>query len=516
MYKLIWALIGGLVVLSLLGIASIRHFVPVSFDENTAVNGARFVPTDCWFDAGGRARVQCGWLHTAPQPGKTHSSFELPVIVMQYQGLDRAADPVVYLAGGPGAPAGLEQDVVESYWLDWFQGKADMKRDLVLFDQRGSGMSKPDFHCNGYRELSLSILTNPGSPADNARRYREVARQCHKQLQQRGMPLDELGTVYSAGDVNDLMQLLGYGEWNLLGVSYGTRLAFEVQRQHPDKVRSMSLDSVYPPQEHLFREWPDLLQGSLQHLFDFCASNNQCAMENGDVEARYQHLMARLREQPMVIPVGDLQLGDLQEFHLNDEILLAILFDSQYMSGSLREMAGMITLLDEGRPAMVMGFIEHYLRQHFDVSFREAVYWSVECGDNPPVSRVEREARINALPGLRDYLPHDYDLCDIWGNAGMSRRLQDAAAPRQTPALILSGQDDPITPATWATRVAKQGFAGNKAHLFRFEGISHSVMDNKPCAGELFMDFVNAPDQRPRADCRRSLGDTGFAHASGR
>ncbi|MEB4590459.1 alpha/beta fold hydrolase [Candidatus Thiothrix sp. Deng01] len=518
MKKLIWALAGSLVVLSLLGIVSIHHFAPVSLVESISANGARFTPVDCWFTIGEGVRAQCGWLYTAPAAGKTHSAFKLPVIVMQYQGLDRQPDPVVYLAGGPGAPAGLERKAVEGYWLGWFQQKAGLKRDLVLFDQRGGGISRPDMECDGYRELSASILSQPGTPQENARRYREVARQCHGQLQQRGLPLDELGTVYSAGDVNDLMQLLGYAQWNLWGVSYGTRLAFEVQRRYPDKVRSMSLDSVYPPGEHLFRAWPDLLQGSLQRLFDFCQADNQCAMENGDLGARYQHLMAQLREHPLEIPVAGLHLGNLQELQLNDETLLAILFDSQYMSGSLREMAGMIRLLDEGRPDRAMGFIQHYLRQQFDASFREAAYWSVECRDNPPIARAEREAKINALPGLRDYLPYDYDLCDIWAaDADGSLRLQDVAAPRQTPTLLLAGQDDPITPAAWATKVAKQGFAEHMAYLFRFEGISHSVMDNKPCAADLFVSFINAPDQRPSADCRRSFRDSekGPLHSQG-
>lgn len=503
MRKLIWALAGILVVLSSLGIASINHFRPASLVESSVANGARFIPADCWFDAGSSVRVQCGWLHTAPAAGKSHSSFQLPVIILRYQGLDRLADPVLYLAGGPGSPAGLDGKTMNDYWLDWFQKKSALKRDLILFDQRGSGLSKPALACEGYPELLASVLGNPGSPQDNARRYREASRQCQQQLQQRGMPLAELGTAYNAADVHDLMQLLGYAQWNLLGVSYGTRLAFEVQRQYPDKVRSLSLDSVYPPGQHLLEAWPELLQGSLNRLFAFCKADSRCALENGELDVRYQRLLTQLREQPLVVPVGHLQLPHLQALRLNDELLLSILFDAEYQSHSLGELAALLRHLDEGHPEQSMAFIENFLYQQFDASTSEAVFWSVECRDNPPSGQAEREARLDALPQLRYYLPAESDLCDIWrGDATQSARLQGHVAERNVPALILAGKDDPITPVAWATQIAKQGFVENRAHLFRFDDIAHGVMDNKPCSNDLFIGFVNAPDKRPRADCR--------------
>lgn len=503
MRKLIWVLAGILVVLSSLGIASIHHFRPASLVESRVANGARFIPADCWFDAGSSVRAQCGWLHTAPVAAKPHSSFQLPVVVLHYQGLDRQADPVLYLAGGPGSPAGLDGKTMGEYWLDWFQKKSALKRDLILFDQRGSGLSKPALTCDGYPELLVSVLGNPGTPQDNAHRYREASRQCQQQLQQHGMPLAELGTAHNAADVRDLMQLLGYEQWNLLGVSYGTRLAFEVQRQNPDKVRSLSLDSVYPPGQHLLDEWPDLLQASLSRLFAFCKADSRCTLENGDLEARYQRLMARLRQQPLVIPVGHLQLSGLQALRLNDELLLSILFDAEYQSHSLADLAAMLRHLDEGHPELAMTLIENFLYQQFEGSASEAVFWSVECRDNPLSGQTEREARLNALPQLRYYLPPESDLCDIWqGDAVPSASLQGGAVERRVPALILAGKDDPITPVSWATQIAKQGFAEDNAHLFRFDGIAHGVMDNKPCSNELFVSFVNDPDKRPHADCR--------------
>ena len=43
------------------------------------------------------------------------------------------------------------------------------------------------------------------------------------------------------------MGALGPAQWNLYGVSYGSRVTMEVMRRYPEKIRSVVLDSVYPP-----------------------------------------------------------------------------------------------------------------------------------------------------------------------------------------------------------------------------------------------------------------------------
>jgi pimeloyl-ACP methyl ester carboxylesterase len=502
MRKIIWLLLGISVMAAAFGTLSLRQSTLEKFTERTLPNGAHFVPEKCWFATSDDTTIQCGWLHTAPANGSTQSAFQLPVIVMHYTGFGHQPDPLVYLAGGPGASTGLDQQGMETYWINWFTQKKDMRRDLILFDQRGTGMSKPALHCNEYRELSAATLSNPGTPEENADRYRNISQQCHDRLVQAHLPLADLGTEHSAQDVNDLLTLLGYEQSNLLGVSYGTRLALEIQRQFPQRVRSLSLDSLYPPGEHLFRDWPELLDQSLQRIFSYCDQHERCQLENGDIRQRYASLMATLRQQPLLIPVPEQDAGGLKTLHLNDEILLAILFDAQYTSHALAGLPDMIRHLQEGHPERAQAIIEDYLHHQFDDSFREPVFWSVECRDNPSVPRAKMDAAINAYPELRYYLPYNYDVCDVWNPAPQPPGLPTVAQPRQTPTLILAGEDDPITPSAWALKAATEQFSADTTHLFQFADVAHSVMDNKACANDLFVHFINDPSTRPQADCR--------------
>ncbi len=488
-----------------LGVTVVHPGLPVLLINDTLPNGAYFTQEDCWFETDSRHSVYCGWLHTAPAQQGQASRFQLPVVIIRHIGNRHKADPLVYLAGGPGSATGVgsREDIAD--WLSWFDHRAEMKRDLILFDQRGTGLSKPALNCPEYRDLNAAILSAPGSPEENAERYRAATSQCHERLLASRMPLNELGTAYSAQDVNDLLELLGYDQGNLLGTSYGTRLALEVQQRFPNKVHSLVLDSLYSPQEHLFHDWPELLDQGIERIFRYCDTHDRCQLENRDLRERYTALMAKLREKPLAVSVAHLHLDNLDTVYLNDEILLSILFDAQYSSQNLPKLPTLIRHLQEGRVDLARWFVEDYLYRQFDDSFSEPVFWSVECADNPVMSQGDMIARADVYPELSYYLPSSFNVCDVWDSGNHPRTLTGWKGKINAPSLILSGEDDPITPANWVGKAVQDHFSMDTAYLFRFPHIAHNVLDHKPCANDLFVHFLNNPSERPSADCRFDL-----------
>ena len=75
----------------------------------------------------------------------------------------------------------------------------------------------------------------------------EAARECYERLSAQGIDLGAYNTTESAADFADLRVALGIAEWNVYGVSYGTDLALTYMREHPEGVRSVTIDSVVPP-----------------------------------------------------------------------------------------------------------------------------------------------------------------------------------------------------------------------------------------------------------------------------
>ncbi len=132
-----------------------------------------------------------------------------------------ASEAVIPLAGGPGQAAlPFATDFAESL-KPLLPG-----RDLLVFDQRGTGASGP---------LGCFGEAGPSSGAQ--------VRACATAL---GGTRNFYRSIDSAQDIEALRVAGGYRKIVLYGVSYGTRVALTYAALHPDRVAALVLDSVVP------------------------------------------------------------------------------------------------------------------------------------------------------------------------------------------------------------------------------------------------------------------------------
>nr|WP_305800595.1 alpha/beta fold hydrolase [Thiolapillus sp.] len=137
-------------------------------------------------------------------------------------------DPLFFFAGGPG------QSATETALLMWpVFSRIVGQRDIVLIDQRGTGKSTP-LDCP--QDEALSLTTDDDLLV-------QKTRECLENL---SPDVRFFTSRLGVEDVEFVRQALGYTKINLMGVSYGTRMAQLVLREHPDSVRSILLDGVIP------------------------------------------------------------------------------------------------------------------------------------------------------------------------------------------------------------------------------------------------------------------------------
>ena len=103
-------------------------------------------------------------------------------------------------------------------------------RDLILFDQRGVGYSEPSLDCPEIVEASLANLESNLNDDEWLRIDSDARQVCHNRLIAEGIDLSAYNSCQCGGDLDDLRRALGYDVWNLLGISYGTRLALTAMR----------------------------------------------------------------------------------------------------------------------------------------------------------------------------------------------------------------------------------------------------------------------------------------------
>jgi pimeloyl-ACP methyl ester carboxylesterase len=135
-----------------------------------------------------------------------------------------ATEAVVALAGGPGQAALPFASVAQQ-----LMAPALATRDLVVFDQRGTGDSG---------RLKCSALSFKDEPLST------VIPDCATQI---GATRGLYTTDDSVADLEALRKALGYTKLVLYGTSYGTKVALRYAAEYPNNVAGLILDSTVTP-----------------------------------------------------------------------------------------------------------------------------------------------------------------------------------------------------------------------------------------------------------------------------
>ncbi len=133
--------------------------------------------------------------------------------------------PVIYLAGGPG---GSGIGAARGSRFPLFMAMREIG-DVIAFDQRGTGDSKPNINCRGSFELPPD---KPATYEELLRVARTNARSCADYWRGQGVDLSGYNTNESADDIEDLRKALGAKKVSLWGISYGTHLSLAAIKRH--------------------------------------------------------------------------------------------------------------------------------------------------------------------------------------------------------------------------------------------------------------------------------------------
>ena len=169
-----------------------------------------------------------------------HSRFiRIAVVRLPSRGA-KSRTPTVFLTGGPGIPAtGLARVPV---YFNLFDSLRDVG-DVLLVDQRGSGMSVPNLNCPK-TEISRDFASS-----DDAMRttLKQMVRQCAEYWRASGVDLAGYTTRELADDVDAARRAVGAKQVKLLAFSYGSEVALDILRRRPATVERAVIASTRGP-----------------------------------------------------------------------------------------------------------------------------------------------------------------------------------------------------------------------------------------------------------------------------
>ncbi len=456
----------------------------------------RFEPAECQFYTGGDSSIECGYLIVPEDRSRPDGrTVRLHVAVLRSIGAAPRPDPVLHLSGGPGGSSLDDLSMLRSIYQ-----AVRVRHDVVLFDQRGTGYSQPSLNCPEYEEAQIEILVADFDPEQEETLVLDALRACRDRLTAEGIDLSMYHSAVSAADIHDLMQALGYDQYNLYGISYGTRLALTVMRDYPEDVRSAVLDSVVPPQVNLYELFGPNAGRSLNLLFERCAADEACSASFPDLGASFYALVDRLAQEPLSVAAqGTTYLVDG-----GDLVYLTVM--TLYDADQIPHLPKAITDIAAGRKGWLSQQIVTVPSGRY---IAEGVFHSVMCYEEIPFNRrdVAVDATAAAIhPAILRALEKELDgyefaACQVW-DVVPAGALETAPITSDIPTLILSGDYDPVTPPAFG-RAAADYLANARA--YEFLGVGHGVVLSRRCGQEIMQQFLDAPEDPPESGCLSDL-----------
>jgi pimeloyl-ACP methyl ester carboxylesterase len=428
--------------------------------------------------------AQCGTL-TVPEDrsGSSGSTATIELAVVVYEGKANSSVPVVYLEGGPGGHA---IETVASA-IEVFAPLLD-EHDLVTFDQRGVGLSEPELSCPEIEDDPL--LSNPETDEQLAALL-DAVRACRARFSEAGIDPGGYTSRANAADVDDLRQALGYEKWHVFGVSYGTRLALDILRYHPNGVESAVLDSVLPTQVDFVSQSAVNAERAFEAIFAACEAHPVCVTAYPDLRGVLFELVGALDATPVevMLPNG----GSVQ---VTGDDVLTLLFLVAYSAEAIAYIPEMLFQFKDGD----FSIFEAFSDATGDALVSRGMYLSVICSEYVAFSSLEALDAGNAsvTPRLAQTFgdARIFDVCSAW-NVPAVDPAERAAAQSDRPTLVLAGHFDPVTPPHWAELAAT---TLPNARLLTFEDQAHAVFA-APCGGDLLNAFFRDPASDPSAAC---------------
>ena len=255
--------------------------------------------------------VRVAWDRAVPDGEAT----DLAYVVLKATGPHPLPDPIVHVAGGPGAGSTL-RDVVLEFILRYAPLREE--RDIILYDQRGMGRSIPFFACS-YPDDTQAMSIRQDLQAKTSEDVTDadiLTVFCQQDLTVQGYPPSGISTATSAADLTDLLTALGYPAYNLYAISYGTRLVMSFMHYFPNSplVRSVVLDSTYPLPEDRVNDYlaePTLYELAMfEAVFEECAADSACVVAYPDIRQRFDRLVKKLDTEPLSFGDGQIFTGE--------------------------------------------------------------------------------------------------------------------------------------------------------------------------------------------------------------
>ena len=422
--------------------------------------------------------VRCGQFEVfEDRKAQAGRKVALRFTVVPATGSPRRTDPIVPIAGGPGdsvrrAAAGF----VNSYkaLLD--------ERDLVLIDVRGTGDS----------DVLGCSFPQASSPLGQLQQFlpAEGVSACAQALGET-RNLRAYTTRAIVDDLHEVLVGLGYSEANLVGASYGTRVAQVFMRRHPDYVRSAHLHGTTHLGEFIPLAFARDAQAALDGVFAECAAETPCRTAFGHLPTKFNQALAEVERAPPTVTVQSAK-GSVKEPFTRAAFVQTVRYMT-YLSASAQEIPLAIHLASTGDYSVLARYASMF--SQFLGGTSDGLYLSVTCTEDLPF--ITQSDVAPAVDGtyLGAYrIRQQKEACARWPHDKVDAAFH-APIKSAIPTLLVTGERDPVTPPRAALQTAR-GLSNSAVLIVPDGGHDHVGLEGTDCVQSLVQTLIRTADAR--------------------
>jgi pimeloyl-ACP methyl ester carboxylesterase len=440
--------------------------------------------------------VECAWVNEprdAAQPNGKR--LRLWTATIKATGKAKKPDPIIYINGGPGIATvdSILPHVGEIKWL----GALRADRDIILFDQRGSGRSEEAL-CPDLASQLNEVEGKALSPAAEEEQLRNLFVACRRKLDDAKISLDAYTTRATTGDLDAIRTAFGADRWNLISVSYGSLVAMDSMRVHPATIRSVVLNSPYPTNSVSWAEQTTVTGAAYAAIERSCVAQPTCRARFGSILSKLEATLARLEADPLAD-------GDRK---ITGRLFAEALWPLAVKSDTVRFVPLAIERAYAGDEAVIKGMVHTFAGGEAFGGFSPAQAYAINCYEYGYSTAWHSRAR-SIYPGLAPTSPDDSrdQLCAAY-RPGYAPAEFFAPVASDIPTLLYAGSLDPATPTVDAYQATR--FLSH-ATLVEVEGAAHAPLGRDECTQSIALAFIKAPEAKPDTSCLAARPPIEFA-----
>ena len=382
-------------------------------------------------------------------------------------------DLVTYLAGGPG------QSAIETWpEIAGAFGPLLKHHDVLLLDQRGTGGS----HALSCPKAEKAQKGDDDLPFDVTRAKAAVA-QCLAEVELTANPRYYTTTI-AVADLEAVRQVLGAPKLDLIGISYGTRMAQQYAGAHPEAVRSIVLDSVAPNTLILGQTFAADLDRALKLQAADCEATPACDKAFGDWRRTLLAVQAKLEAQPAKdVAFRDPATNQPATRTVTADTLAGLVHLFAYSAQTSTLLPLTVARAAKGDFAPLLGQSQIGTGD-LAGGMNGGMQLSVTCSEDAPFLKPRPED-AGTLLGERPVQRLEA-ACSVWPHGAVPKGFHQPFKSA-IPTLILSGERDPVTPPRFAQAVLK-GLSNGR--VLELKGMGHGEL-GIGCMPVLVNEFID-------------------------